>query len=206
MCVPVAWWTDEVNGSIRHFDILVNREMKSAPLGPGLSGPYGGSLSMGAFETLILAGEGIGISGILPFALSLLSRKKRDKQNKGDVPFHCDITRCIDLVWKLDDNRQYDYAAEYFDSLAATSKDITPQTRDDPDKQRVSILRVFVIYPERANKLTGEPKEPKLPALENWNAVYSQDLDILSQRIKKVASGKPGRTLVVGKTMLLFND
>ena len=209
VCVPVAWWTDDVNGSIRHFDILVNREMKSAPLRPGLSGPYGGDLSMGAFETLILAGEGIGIAGILPFALSLLSRKKRDKQNKGDVPLHCDITRCIDLVWKLDDNRQYDYAAEYFDSLAATSRDITPQTRDDPDKQRVSILRVFVIYPERADESTEEPKEPKepkLPALKNWNAVNSQGLNILSQRIQKVANGKPGRTLVVGKTMLLFND
>lgn len=206
VCVPVAWWTDDVNGSVRHFDILMNREMESAPraLRPGLSGPYGGDLSTGAFETLVLAGEGIGIAGILPFALSLVSRKKRDKQNKGDVPLNCDITRCIDLVWKLDDNRQYDYAAEYFDSLAATSRDITPQTSlDDPDKQQVSILRVFVIYPERADKST---KGPKLPALNNWNAVNSQGLNILSQRIQKVANGKPGRTLVVGKTMLLFND
>jgi len=206
VCIPVAWWTDDVNGSVRHFEILINREIESAPpaLRPGLSGPYGGDLSMGAFETLILAGEGIGIAGILPFALSLLSRKKQDKQNKGDVPLHCDITRCIDLVWKLDENCQYDYAAEYFDSLAATLRDITPQrSLDDPDKQQVSVLRVFVIYPERVDKST---KEPKLPPLKNWNAVRSQGLNILSQRIQKVANEKPGRTLVAGKNVLQFND
>lgn len=202
VCVPVAWWTDDVNGSVRHFEILINREMESAPR-PGLSGPYGGDLSMGSFETLVLAGEGIGIAGILPFALSLISRKRRDKQNNGDAPLHCDITRCIDLVWKLDDNRQYDCAAEYFDHLAAMSRDITPQTSlNHPEKQQVSFLRVFVLYPKRADEST---KEPKLPALKNWNAVKSQDLNILSQRIEKVANGKPGRTLVVGKTMLLFN-
>ena len=61
---------------------------------------------------------------------------------------------------------------------------------------------MFVIYPERADKTT---KVPKLPALKNWNAVKSQDLNVLSQRIEKVANGKPGRTLVVGKTMLLLN-
>ncbi|KAK3901967.1 hypothetical protein C8A05DRAFT_15912 [Staphylotrichum tortipilum] len=197
VCVPVAWWTDDVNGSVRHFDILMNREMRPAlpDLRPGLSGPYGGDLSMGSFETVVLAGEGIGIAGILPFALSLISRKKRDKQNNGDVPLHCDITRYIDLVWKLDDNRQYDCAAEYFHSLAETLRDITPQTGlNDPDKQQVSFLRVFVIYPERAGKST---KVPKLPALKNWNAVKSQDLNLLSQRIEKVANGKPGRTLVV---------
>jgi hypothetical protein len=209
VCVPVAWWTDDESGSVRYFDILINRrievglkkeEMESAEkiLKTRLSGPYGGDLSMGSFEAVVLAGEGIGIVGILPFALSLVSRKKRDKQNIGAVPLHCDITRYIDLIWKLDDNSQYDCAAEYFDSLAEASRDITPQT-NDPDKQQVSFLRVFIIYPKPT-------KVPKLPPLNNWKAIQSQNLNILSQRIQKVAKGKPGKTLVVGKPMLPFNS
>ncbi|KAH6614551.1 hypothetical protein B0J18DRAFT_404027 [Chaetomium sp. MPI-SDFR-AT-0129] len=204
VCVPVAWWADEVNGSVRHFDILMNREVESSEtaLRPGLSGPYGGDLRMGSFETLVLAGEGVGIAGILPFALSLISRKKGDKENNGDVPLHCDITRCIDLVWKLDANRQYDCAAEYFESLAAALRDITPQTDLNDNKQKVSFLRVFIIYPERPNEST---KKPQLPAVKNWIAVHSQDLNILSQRIQTVANGKPGRTLVAGKTIFLLS-
>ncbi|KAK4148569.1 hypothetical protein C8A00DRAFT_19618 [Chaetomidium leptoderma] len=167
VCVPVIWWSDEENESVRHFEILINRRIESiaSDFRPRLGGPYGGDLSMGSFETLVLAGEGIGIAGVLPFALSLVSRKKRDKRNNGDAPLYCDITRSIDLVWKLDSNRQYDCAAEYFESLADALRDITGQTSSkiiEPvaagsqiigpvaassqnDKRQVSFLRVFII-------------------------------------------------------------
>jgi hypothetical protein len=229
VCVPVAWWTDEENESVRHVEVLIGRNIGPLPSNFRfrLGGPYGGDLSMGSFETVVLAAEGIGISGVLPFALSLISRRKHDTENRKreDVPLYCDMTRNIDLFWKLDSNCQYDCAAGYFESLAETLKEIAsysqpqnavpdntqpyesqtsyiapdgrgPGTAPLQEKPRVSLLSVYVAYPDRPDR--ADIKAPKLPSIKNWH--ITTDPRTLSERIKKVANGKPGRTLVAGKS------
>ncbi|KAH6641113.1 hypothetical protein F5144DRAFT_465336, partial [Chaetomium tenue] len=119
VCVPITWWTDEENGFVSHIEVLINRNVPGG-FKASLGGPYGGDLRMGSFETIVLAGQGMGIAGILPFVLSLVSRKKHDKENKrrGVAALHCDMTRSIDLIWNLDRNCQYECVAGYFESLA----------------------------------------------------------------------------------------
>ncbi|KAK4243345.1 hypothetical protein C7999DRAFT_18289, partial [Corynascus novoguineensis] len=191
-------------------------------------GPYGRDLSMGAFETVVLAAEGIGISGVLPFALSLISRRKHDTENRKreDVSLYCDMTRNIDVFWKLDNNYQYDCAAGYFESLSKTLKDIAsfsqrkntapintqssesqtlytapdkarPDTASLQDNPRVPLLSVYVAYPDRPGRAGA--RVPKLPSIMNWH--MTSDQDTLSERIKRVANGKPGKTLVAGKSI-----
>lgn len=195
VCVPVAWWTDEENGSVRHVEVLIGRNIGSFPkeFRLRLGGPYGGDLSMGSFETVVLAAEGIGISGVLPFALSLISRWKHDVENRQReyVPIHRDMTRNIDLIWKLDRNCQYDCAAGYFGSLAETLKSVAFDEKDP----RVRLLSVYIAYPESPNR-EKNIGVPVLPKLKNWHV--TPDLQTLQDRVNKVANGKPGRTLVTG--------
>ena len=229
ICVPIVWWTDEENGLVRHVEVLINRAIGPIPsdFRLRLGGPYGGDLNMGSFETVVLAAEGIGISGILPFALSIISRKQRDvaeRAKRQDAPLYCDITRNIDLFWKLDSNGQYDCAAGYFTFFADILRDIESYTRPQnavsnntlyetqthntapnttglgigsPKRgARFSLLRVFIAYPDRLGK---DIKMPELPNIESWRVVKTTE-DTLSERIQRVANGKPGRTLVTGKT------
>lgn len=116
-CVPITWWSGDEPCRSRYVDILINRKIDTLP--PNykirLGGPYGGTLSLGSFENIVLAAQGIGIAAIIPFALSLVSRKHFSNHN---LEAFNDVTRNIDLYWQLDDNLQYHCAASYLDQLA----------------------------------------------------------------------------------------
>jgi hypothetical protein len=63
-----------------------------------LDGPYGQNPGLGRFNTVVLVAEGIGISGILPFALSLARRRNDDRITKEEIRevktgIHADSTR-----------------------------------------------------------------------------------------------------------------
>ena len=76
--IPVTWWEPTARDSVRDFTLLIHE------MGPEnriyrnthvlLNGPYGKDLFPGSFEIIILVVDGISIAGILPFAVSPLSR------------------------------------------------------------------------------------------------------------------------------------
>lgn len=90
-----------------------------------LVGPFGKDLRLHRFETVILAARGIGILGILPFALNLAARKQqdsvvRDKASRlddSDETVFRDVTRKVDLVWWLDYNDQERWVMDQFATL-----------------------------------------------------------------------------------------
>ncbi|KAI1382603.1 uncharacterized protein F4822DRAFT_435412 [Hypoxylon trugodes] len=72
-----------------------------------LEGPYGKDLRLETYETVILIGEGIGIAGILPYALHLAHRRQHDEKFKTtNTPLYKDVTRKVDLLWKLDKDEE----------------------------------------------------------------------------------------------------
>ncbi|RYO96648.1 hypothetical protein DL764_007429 [Monosporascus ibericus] len=70
-----------------------------------LEGPYGTNLYLESYETVILLAESIGLAGVLPYALDLVQRRRHDKWlRERNIPaYYRDVTRKVDLLWKLDE-------------------------------------------------------------------------------------------------------
>lgn len=123
--LPVVFWQAEARGSSKDIAFIVpapfSRAVKNGKANVSIDGPYGGGLHPGLYELVILLAEGLGIAGVLPLALSILSRRvqdENDKANKTAGPeLYCDKTRKVDLVWVLDDNSQVNQALEFLESL-----------------------------------------------------------------------------------------
>ena len=96
-----------------------------------LVGPYGKDLGLHRYETVILSARGLGILGVLPFALHLAGRKQQDSmvrdkasrlRDSEDAVFR-DVTRKIDLVWWLENNEEEKWAVDQFQSLQSLDPD-----------------------------------------------------------------------------------
>lgn len=103
-------------------------------------GPYGQSLSLERYETVMLVAKGIGITGVLPYAGYLMQRNSHDAEikkmlNLGSTPnkdelrnsLHRDATRKVDLFWELESNCQEDWVSDHL------------RTLQDQDPDRVSV-------------------------------------------------------------------
>ena len=78
-------------------ELSVGREVR-------LDGPYGKGIDVSKYETVLLAADGIGISGILPFVLSLAVRYERDKDDKSQGVrggLFSDEFRKVNIYWEL---------------------------------------------------------------------------------------------------------
>lgn len=181
-CVPITWWRGDEPCRSRYVDILINRKIDtlSENYKIRLGGPYGGTLSLGSFENIVLAAQGIGIAAIIPFALSLVSRKHK--------AFN-DVTRNIDLYWQLDDNFQYYCAASYLDQLAQKLLSFTAYQQNASPV--VTLLKVLVIYPNEEHRV------PQLPDVRNWYTYKSTTLEYFEHCVDK-AKSKPGRIVIAG--------
>ena len=86
--------------------------------GKGLTteGPYRKNHRLHRFENVILTAKGIGIIGILPFALQFATRKRyndsvcttKAREMNSDEPIFRDMTRHVVLYWWLENNSQED--------------------------------------------------------------------------------------------------
>lgn len=98
--------------STRDLHFLVQRRGSLARLNVGredvsIEGPYGKNLRAETYETVILVAEGIGIAGVLPYALHLAQRRQHDQRFKAtNTPLFRDVTRKVDLLWKLNENEE----------------------------------------------------------------------------------------------------
>lgn len=128
---PVVWWepdatdyTKEVSFLLPHTEVVLPLKSQSTNLRVCLDGPYGEEIAIGQYGTVILAADGGGIAGVLPFALSLVSRKQHDIEANSSQShsLYCDEVRKVDLYWKLDSNIQVNWTLDYFHALANLGK------------------------------------------------------------------------------------
>jgi hypothetical protein len=86
-----------------------------------LDGPYGRNLKLWNYETVILVAKGVGIAGILSYALDLLSHRNINTGFTGSSLFRRkrgrDSTRKVAILWVLEDNAQEEWAAPGFNVL-----------------------------------------------------------------------------------------
>lgn len=89
-CPAVALWhvPDDVNSSL-HLSFLLACTSNAAALARlknghrvRLEGPFGQKHHLESHETVMLAAKGIGIAGVLPFALELAKRRRHDDRIK----------------------------------------------------------------------------------------------------------------------------
>ncbi|KAK2471634.1 hypothetical protein H9L39_16625 [Fusarium oxysporum f. sp. albedinis] len=150
-----------------------------------LDGPYGKDLKLHTFETVVLTAKGLGISGILPFALHLAARKRhdnglRDKSARlrdSSEPVFGDLSRHVDLIWWLEHDDQDRWVHDQLQSLQEVDN---------------KFLIVWCIYPVKRNP------ERKLPFTSNeyWSRRYNFGFDEFSRELRQEAR-YPGRTVVV---------
>lgn len=149
--VPVAFWSPTSRDSMTEFSFLINGKLSESlrqhftrhqTLQIGLDGPYGHRIRFGDYDLVILVADGRGIVGVLPFVLSILSRNKQDREDKEHglkSSLYCDKTRKVDLIWKLDNNAQVEWAAPYFAALSEMEVDVAQGKR----RKKVSRVRPY---------------------------------------------------------------
>lgn len=103
-----------------------------------IEGPYGRDMRLYRFDTVCLVASGIGISGIMPVALSLADRSHYDQERKRELAkdfkeksnlveekrhcslgIHQDRTRRLNIFWVLENNLQINWI---IDGLAELSQ------------------------------------------------------------------------------------
>ncbi|KAK8121332.1 hypothetical protein PG999_005452 [Apiospora kogelbergensis] len=202
--MTAVWWDGaERTGHSARVTFLMQRQGNVAILAKDekqlqvayLDGPYGHDLKLQEFENIFLAAKGIGIAGILPYAMDLAQRQRFDEQlvartarAKESTPKEAlfrDKTRRIDLFWVLDDNSQQKWMREELQAL----QNLDPRNR---------LLCIWCIYPS-----PGKSKPP-FEINDYWRCLYpTRGSDFHKNGIfKEIAKGanSPGRTIVVGES------
>ncbi|KAF5973969.1 hypothetical protein FCOIX_8547 [Fusarium coicis] len=166
-----------------------------------LDGPYGKDLKLHTFETVVLTAKGLGISGVLPFALHLAARKRhdnglRDKSARlrdSSEPVFGDLSRHVDLIWWLEHDDQDRWVHDQLQSLQEVDNKVR-LTSFSVNRMLIAkkFLVVWCIYPVKRNP------ERKLPftANEYWSRRYNFGFDDFSRELRQEAR-YPGRTVVV---------
>ncbi len=123
-----------------------------------LDGPYRRNLKIQSYEIVILVVKGLGITGVLPFALFLAERKTYNYEQRvlGSAPF-CDKTRQIDLLWTFDYNDQTEWVIDRIEVLKKL----------DPEKKVLEIL-CFFLSEKRIEDLQNQNSGDGTLAIQFW--------------------------------------
>ena len=85
-----------------------------------LDGPLGKDLRLQKYENVMLAAKGIGVTGVLPHALSLAQRRQHDneaKKSESGKVLYRDNLRKVNLFWKLEDNSGQEWIGQQLSDL-----------------------------------------------------------------------------------------
>lgn len=111
-----------------------------------IAGPYGRNVHVERFETVLLIAEGMGIAGILPFALDLARRKShRESWRPSRRPE--DLTQQVALLWKLDHPGQEEVASAQLNCLMDLDQEVVSlllQSRHTLTKTETTHCRILL--------------------------------------------------------------
>ncbi|KAF5571962.1 hypothetical protein FPHYL_28 [Fusarium phyllophilum] len=158
-----------------------------------LDGPYGRDLKLYRFETVVLTAKGVGIVGVLPFALQLAGRRRRDDEARSrharlrdsSEPVFADFSRNVDVIWWL----EHDYEDQW----------VADQLRSLQELDSQNLLVVWCIYPD-SKKASNSFEKNKY-----WSARSNFGFDSFSRELRQEAR-YPGETIVVASGDAKFVD
>ncbi|KAK2609306.1 hypothetical protein QQS21_002087 [Conoideocrella luteorostrata] len=170
-----------------------------------LDGPYGKDHRLQNFETVLLTAKGMGIVGVLPFALHLAKRRRRDddvrrkeaRLRDSNDPVFGDLSRRVDLIWWLEDNDQEVWVSKQLKRLQVLDNKVclpyrvlyVPDEHSSKSQQR--LLVVWCVYPD----LRHDKKMP-FEANEYWKIRYNFNLQSFSRELRQEAR-YPGDTVLL---------
>ncbi|KAI0550160.1 hypothetical protein F4679DRAFT_595048 [Xylaria curta] len=153
---PFFWALDKGEDSTckLHFSVQAQDHLQIGDQIPAFSieGPYGKNLRAERYETVILIAEGAGITGVLPYAIHIAYRREHDRELKKDnAPLHSsdkyrDVTRKIDLIWKLNSTEEELLCKDQMEALMRMDSKMT-------------LLSGLLLYPSEGPKKIRFPGE-----------------------------------------------
>ncbi|KAB5526444.1 hypothetical protein GE09DRAFT_1257060 [Coniochaeta sp. 2T2.1] len=181
---PVAWWDPSERKESRNVTFLLEKRWASRLLQrptPVMDGPYGRDFGFERYPKVVLLADGIGIAGVLPFAVSMISRKHFQWEAGGAI----DKTHKLFLFWELDDPSQGEWVMDLFDDL-----------------HKVDVTKAYTCARLYTDGEVGLPET--LKEAKNWGVRPRKDLASLGSTLtaELLAPHRPGKSiiLVCGKT------
>lgn len=113
---PVVWWDPGEREVTRNVTFLLEKRWASRLLEtptPAMDGPYGRDFGFERYPKVVLLADGIGIAGVLPFAVSMISRKHFEWEAGGTI----NKTHKLFLYWEMDDPSQGEWVMDLFEDL-----------------------------------------------------------------------------------------
>lgn len=107
----VSWWDDAKMSFLIQpqdglsFDLTSRTSVRSIVL----DGPYGEDLGLKNYTKSLLLAKGIGIAGLLPYALSITKRKSTHAESM--------LAQKVDLYWILEENCQLEWIRPWIEKL-----------------------------------------------------------------------------------------
>lgn len=129
--VVPKWYDPSSAGSARSVDFFFAKDRPQLRMDQRwlIDGPYGYDLKLHGFENVMLAAKGVGVIGVLSFALNLLERRQHDEREialngKASTALYRDATSKIFILWRLDYNAQDQLMAEHLKELQLADEDV----------------------------------------------------------------------------------
>lgn len=120
------WYEPSSAGSARSVDFLIAGDRPQLRMDQRwlIDGPYGCDLRLHRFKNVMLTAKGVGIIGVLSFALSILERRQHDKMERGKGTTLNNATSKVCILWKLDYNAQDQLVARHLEELQSADEDV----------------------------------------------------------------------------------
>lgn len=129
--VVPKWYEPLSAESARSVDFFIAKDRPRLQMDQRwlIDGPYGYDLKLHRFENVMLAAKGVGVIGILSFALNLVERQQHDKREiksngKASTALHRDATSRVFILWRLDYNAQDQLVAKHLRELQSADEDV----------------------------------------------------------------------------------
>jgi hypothetical protein len=140
------------------------------------TGPYGQNLHLDNYENVILVAQGIGIAGILPYALHLSKRRfhRNTAYQRGLA------TRRVDIFWLLEENSQENWASEYLSLLQSMDKEkvrMPPINMHLADIEEALAPNLVLLSGEDDNHTSDNSQRPLQMHLWGENGLHNPNCD-----------------------------
>ncbi|KAJ2983716.1 hypothetical protein NUW58_g6202 [Xylaria curta] len=185
------WRLSPGEDSTRDLHFLLQERDSLAQLDSGRSlqniaieGPYGKNMRAETYETVILIAEGVGIAGVLPYALHLAQRRQHDQRFRTtNTAIFRDVTRKVDLLWKLNHGNEEQWCKDELTELMSMDS-------------KKTLLSGRLFYPSNNHRKLEIPKE-FTKFWKSYSGLSDKNVDDNIQHYIKWNSQYPGRSIAI---------